>query len=154
VLPWGIFAKDDDPRSADGSGQIFFRPWYEPYAPNIPLQGVDVETFEVLSWKYAKDKQNVYEVFDCGGGSGRETCVERVKNADPTTFVVPPSALSQQQDIIAYDKNVGYRLGDDTTKIPNNIERLSDWSFYYADKKANKLYVRKDGLAATNLPYS
>ncbi|MDR3168756.1 MAG: DKNYY domain-containing protein [Candidatus Peribacteria bacterium] len=103
VLERGIFAKDDS--------QIFFRSWYEPYAPNIPLQGVDVETFEVLSWEYAKDKQNVYEVFDCGGGSGREACIERVKNADPTTFVVPPSALFQQQDVVAYDKNALYTRG-------------------------------------------
>jgi hypothetical protein len=82
VLPWGIFAKDDN--------QVFFRHWYAPYAPNIPLQGVDVESFEVVNRFYAKDKQYVYEVANCGGGSGRETCLKRLKNADPKTFVGLP----------------------------------------------------------------
>jgi hypothetical protein len=29
------------------------------------------------------------------------------------------------------------------TEIPATIERISDWSSYYADKKQNKLYVWK-----------
>jgi hypothetical protein len=202
-----------------------------------------VESFEVLSWFYARDKHYVYEISNCGGGSGRETCVKRVSNADPESFVALPLSPFESQDIVAYDnnalysrmgfripngdratfkilnyyyaqdKNAVYCLGDanypeaqkivgvdvpsfyqygnysakddnhsyyqckivstemtnpyderelyfyfqtqyyPNTQVPDHIERISG-SSYYADKKQNKLYVRKGGLEATRLPYS
>jgi hypothetical protein len=92
---------------------VYFRNWYTEDAPYIPLAQVDSETFEVLNRFYAKDKNAVYEVSNCGGGSGRETCLKRLENADPKAF--SSSTLpdySQALEQIAKESNRYYYQRD------------------------------------------
>lgn len=97
ALPYGIFAKDED--------QIFFRNWYESSAPEHALWGVDAKSFEILDWWYARDKNHVYAIYNCWGGSGRETCIERIEKADPKSFKV---YRWENESLDAYDKNALY----------------------------------------------
>lgn len=112
IFKFGHLAKDDD--------QVFFRSRYDDNLPNIELPWVNAKTFEVLSWAYAKDMHYVYAISNCGGGSGRETCIERLKDADSHTFHL----LEWENDkIFAKDKKYFYNeYGYTVNRFWENIE--------------------------------
>lgn len=106
LLPYGILAKDNK--------HVFFRNRYQGYAPELILGWVDATTFEVLNWNYAKDKNAVYMIFWCSWWSGRETCIKKIKKADPKTFHI---YTGKNKEIDAIDKYAVY------TKQGQRVER-------------------------------
>ena len=126
-LPYWVLAKDKN--------QIFFRAWYESSAPEHALGGVDPATFKILNRGYAKDKKHVYMIMNCWGGSGRETCIEKIEKADPKTFVL----YSWENKLLdAYDKNALYlksgqrvEWGDQASLESIGDDYLKDKNYVY-----------------------
>jgi len=131
VLPFWVFAKDKN--------FVYFRNWYQWYAPHIPLYDVDPKTFEIIDWHFAKDKNYVYHITNCGGGSGRETCIDRISDKpdsfDPTTrkescpLDAPDCDQSEEESLIC-DPRL-FQQPDGTIDIHN---------WYYKDPKQKILY--------------